>query len=402
MAVPCWRGEGWPSWLVLVLRQSILIPICFLDQMYVVRTDPIEVLVAGLHRERAAFAHLHASNVRTRRLEGSWHDRSHSVPRLKASHHLLPHLVATREAVPVPVGSAVLASAGRLDSQCFEPAYADPRQFSHTQGIQRVRLLHAKARPIPSGPPTCPGADGKSTDPQGLHQLEARGIDGCCIAEGAFGLCLDLGVSKLGGRLVSLGLVAVVTAEHQIRQAVGAPSASRQEMVDLQGAIRLTTIDALIRVLEEQVRSGFPTCQFAPLILHARDFRVLKQLRVEAHLLDLKTCEGCPARESVRPGERVANSGEQAGCQPTSGDTPVVETGCAVAQVATPATSAGLSLPDFVLMNLVPSMCHFRQKERVMNLSLFHASQGDAGSLAARIDFEGDLLQPTLLDASVA
>ena len=48
--------------------------------MNVACTDPIEVFVAGFDGERAAFAHLHASNVRARRLEGSRNDRSHSVP----------------------------------------------------------------------------------------------------------------------------------------------------------------------------------------------------------------------------------------------------------------------------------------------------------------------------------
>jgi hypothetical protein len=132
-------------------------------------------------------------------------------------------------------------------------------------------------------------------------------------------LRLDLGMAELGGRLGSLVLVAVVTAEHQIGKAVGAPSASGQEMVDLKGAVRLATIDALIRVLEEQVRSGFPTRKLALLILHARDFRVLEQLRIEAHCLDFKTREGGPSRESVRPRERVAHSGEQGGASQPAG-----------------------------------------------------------------------------------
>ncbi len=97
--------------------------------MNILRIDPIKVSVARLESKRAAFAHLHTPHMDTRWLEFGWHDRPHPVACLEAAYLLLPHLIPTREPFLRPVGSAMVASAARLDRQRFERAGPDARHI---------------------------------------------------------------------------------------------------------------------------------------------------------------------------------------------------------------------------------------------------------------------------------
>ncbi len=54
------------------LRDSIIVSVCSLDQMNILRIDPIKVSVARLESKRAAFAHLHTPHMDTRWLEFGW------------------------------------------------------------------------------------------------------------------------------------------------------------------------------------------------------------------------------------------------------------------------------------------------------------------------------------------
>ncbi len=97
--------------------------------MNILRIDPIKVSVARLESKRAAFAHLHTPHMDTRWLEFGWHDCPHPVARFEAAYLLLPHLIPTREPFLRPVGSAMVASAARLDRQRFERAGPDARHI---------------------------------------------------------------------------------------------------------------------------------------------------------------------------------------------------------------------------------------------------------------------------------
>src|SRR5712692_1886196 len=97
------------------LRDTIVIAVRSLDQLEVPRADPIQVSVARLDGERAAFAHLHAPHMDARCFEFGRDDSPHPVARFEAAYLLLSHLVAPRKSFLRPVGSAMVAPSGGLD-----------------------------------------------------------------------------------------------------------------------------------------------------------------------------------------------------------------------------------------------------------------------------------------------
>ncbi len=204
-------GEG-RSPPALALDEGVLKAISSLDQLNVLRVDPIHIAGRRPDAERLAFAHLHAPHMVARCFEFGWDDGPYPVPRPEASDLLVPHLVATRETVLVPVGPAMVASSGGLDRKRFELAPPDTRQFPDAQGIKCMGLLDSEACPVPPGPPTCPGADGQAKNAQGRDHLEPDRVDRRRVLEWACGLCLDFRMSIFSGSLVPLLLIAVVAS----------------------------------------------------------------------------------------------------------------------------------------------------------------------------------------------
>src|SRR6266849_2561457 len=247
------RREGWPPLPGNVLRDSITISVCSLDQMKVHCADPVKVFVASLDGERAALAHLHAPHMGPRCFAFARDDGPHPVARLEACDLLLPHLVASRKSFLRPVGAAMVAPSVRPDHKRFELAWPDACQIPDAQGIEGMGLLHSEPRPVPPCPPACPGTDGQAKDAQDLNELVSGGIDRRCITERHFGLLLDLRVSPLGGSLIPLLLIAAVTGQRQIRDAVGPTPAAGSDVVYFKGRLPLPTIDASVLILEKQI-----------------------------------------------------------------------------------------------------------------------------------------------------
>ncbi len=345
------------------LHHRVVIAISSLDELKVHRADPIKVSVASLDGERATSAHLHAPHMGPRCLEFGRDDGPHPVTRLEATYLLPPHLIPTREPFLRPVGSAMLAPSPGRDHQRFELARPDARQLPDAQGIEGMALLDGEPLPVPPGPPACPGADGQAEAAQGLDQLEPGRVHRRRVPEGAFGLHLHLGVAELGGGLVPFLLVAGVTGQAEIADAVGATATPGQDVIHFEGGVRLPAIGALVRVFHQQVGSGFPSGKRPLLIVGPRDLGILQQLGVEAHLLDLDPADGSPLGEPRGPGEGIAHPGEEGGREPASRDPPVGEAGRSVTQVGRPAPSPGVPLPDFVLMHLRASMADFAEKD---------------------------------------
>ncbi len=205
--------------------------------------------------------------------------------------------------------------------------------------------------------------------------------------------------------LVSFGCVAAVAGKRQIADAMGTAPRVRSDVIDLERNLRLAAVRAPVRVLEQQVGSHLPSSQLPVLVLDARDLRVLKQLGVEADLLDLDAADGGKASIAPGPGEDVAQAGEQRGRQPAIGFGPVGEAGRAVTQIGTASAPPGLALGLLTTMYSLPSMLHFGAKERMMHLSLRRLlcpHHGHAAGFATRVNFEHALLQHALLDAPVA
>jgi hypothetical protein len=156
--------EGWPPLPGNALRDTIVIAIRSLDQVEVPRPDPVNVFVARRDGERAALAHLDAPHMCSPCLEFGRDDGPHAVARLEAVYLLLPHLVPPRKPMLRPIGPAMLAPPGGGDHERFERARPDACHISDTQGIEGMGLLDCEPRPVPPGPPACPGADGHSEE----------------------------------------------------------------------------------------------------------------------------------------------------------------------------------------------------------------------------------------------
>jgi hypothetical protein len=257
-------------------------------------------------------------------------------------------------------------------------------------------LLESEPCPVPPGPPARPGTDWQPKDTQGLDQLEPCRVDRHRVLEWALGLRLHLRVAELNGSLVPFGRVTVVTAERQIRDAVGAAATAWQDVVKLKRAVGFPALGTPVRVLDEHICPGLPSGTRALLIFGAADLRVLQELGVESDALHLDAARGRPASEPVRPADGIADPGEQGGGQPAHSQPPMVEAGCPVPQVCASAASARVSLRDFVLMYLLAPVAHFAEKDGMMDGSLLrflHPGQRDACRLRSGIDFECERLE---------
>jgi hypothetical protein len=106
----------------------------------------------------------------------------------------------------------------------------------------------------------------------------------------------------------------------------------------------------------------------------------------------------------VRPGDGIANPGEQGRWKPATRNRPVVEAGRSVTQVSASAASAGVSLPDFVRMDLFAPVADLGEKDGMMDgslLRLLHAGQRDACRLRPGIDFEREWLELSVFHTPV-
>src|SRR6266702_4824357 len=216
-----------------------------------------------------------------------------------------------------------------------------------------MRFLEAEACPVPARASSRPGADGPPTTAQGLDQHQAGRINRGSIPQRTPGACLHLGMAEFVSCLVSFGCVAAVAGKRQIADAMGTAPRVRSDVIDLERNLRLAAVRAPVRVLEQQVGSHLPSSQLPVLVLDARDLRVLKQLGVEADLLDLDAADGGKASIAPGPGEDVAQAGEQRGRQPAIGFGPVGEAGRAVTQIGT------ASAPPSIALGLLASMNSF-------------------------------------------
>src|SRR2546426_12439111 len=103
-------------------------------------------------------------------------------------------------------------------------------------------LFDPKPRPVPPGPPTCPGANGQLQAAQSLDHRKARRIDSGGILERKRGFRFYLWVAPLGGGLLPLGNVAGVAAQRQVRHPVRAAPTARPDVVEFKGGVGASAI----------------------------------------------------------------------------------------------------------------------------------------------------------------
>src|SRR5260370_12015540 len=97
-----------------------------------------------------------------------------------------------------------------------------------------------------------------------------------------------------------------MASESQVADAIGTAPRARSDVIDLERTICLATVSTPILVLEQQVGPHFPSSKLPLLVLDALDLRVLKQLGVEAHPLDLDAPHSDPSPTPPRPRDDVA------------------------------------------------------------------------------------------------
>jgi len=392
------RGAEAPACLS---SKSVLIAICSLHHLTVRRSNPIN----GADAERSTFAHAKTSQVGSCCLEGLRHDRPHPVSCLKATDAFLTHQVAHWEAVLVPVRAAVLSAAGGGDAERFQPARRNGRHLTYAQGVEGMRLLDAEPGTIPAGPPARPRADGKPADPQDLDQLEARRIDGRCILERVLRLGLYFRVAPFDSRLVPFGLIAHMAGQTEIVDPIRPAPASGPDVVQFERTVRLAAVGAPIRILDEQISARFPASKGTLLVVRARNFRMLEQVRVEADLLHFDAAHRCEASTPLRPGVHIADARKQRRRQPALGEATVVETGSAISEIGASAAATGVPLGLFGLVNLVSSVGDLSEEDGMMGFPGFrflHTSHHDAGRFGARVDLEREGLERRVIHTSVA
>ena len=398
-------GEGrGPLPSLPMLRGGILIAIGALDQVTIFGIDPLNLPLVGLDIEEAALAYLHPSDMDAHGLERGRHHRSDAVARLEPPHLLVPHQIATREPVLVPVRAAMAPPTCCHDGERFELARPNSRKLSYTQSVEGVRLLDPEPCPVPPRAPAAPGADGHPEDTQGLHQFVSGCVDRCCIFEGSLGLVLHLRMPPFGSGLVPFGLVALLTTQTQVRDPIQSAPAPGPDVVELERRVGLPTIGAAIHILAEQIGTDFPSGQRAVLVCNPLNFRMLQQLGVEADALHFNAREWCPTGEAGCPADHVADTREQGGRQPAPLAPPVQKAGSAMPQIGASASASGVGLLLFGPMHLLSPMADLREQDSRVDFSLLsflYPGQRHAAGPAARIDFERQRLQRAVLHAPV-
>ncbi len=384
----------------LLSCHCVVEPICSLK-------DPTKARWNALHLPHAklpAGAHRDASGMRAAGGEPCRHDRSHPVARLDAPHLLVAHEIAAREATLVHVGATVASPTHRRDRHRLEPTRIHPCQFSHAEGIQRMRFGEVAARPVPARASPAPAANGYPQFLKLAHQREARRVDGGGIPERGFGLRLHLRVAELGRRPVPFGAVAVMAGQHEVGHPVGAASAAGQLVVELKGHVPLPAVHAAVLVFFQQIGPRFPAGTLTPLVLQTADLRVLQQLRIEFHPFHLDALERYPPAKAPRPTQHVADPGGQRGREPPRWAPAVVETRWSVAQVGAATAAAIARALEHGLVHFRSPVAHLTEMQRVMERALCRCllpRNGHARGLAARIDLERHRLQRALFDPTI-
>jgi hypothetical protein len=171
-----------------------------------------------------------------------------------------------------------------------------------------MRFLDAELITVPACAPSTPRSKREIFFVQYFNQSEPGCIDRCRIAQRSLGLDCHVWVSKFSGGPVSLGAITVMATEHEVGDAIRSTTAPGRLMVEFKWFVTTAAIHALMMEFLQQIRSDFPTRQFASLVLDARYLWILHQCHIKLDLLHLDPADGNPSAIATNPGENVANA----------------------------------------------------------------------------------------------
>lgn len=147
-----------------------------------------------------------------------------------------------------------------------------------------------------------------------VDQSPSARIDGCGIFKRRFRLRLNalepigFAFQKFSNRSAALVLIARLTGQGQIRDAVAAACGARLDMFDLQRHVVLPAIGTGAMPFLQQIFPDFIACEFALLILNATDFRVDHRLQIELDEFNRRLRDRASRRQPVNDGLGIDDS----------------------------------------------------------------------------------------------
>lgn len=139
---------------------------------------------------------------------------------------------------------------------------------------------------------------------------------------------------KLFGGLVPFRLIAGVTGQHEVGDAVASSPAPREQMVNLEALARLTAVGAAMLPFGEQVLAHFHPFPRALLIGQPHQHWISEQGCVELHQLQIERTNGTPAPKALDPGQHIGEAALQGGREPPGIPASVLISGLPIARVA--------------------------------------------------------------------
>ena len=292
--------------------------------------------VVAVHDKRRTEAQLDAPDMDALGFP-TWNSSTHNVAGLPRR-PVVPKLFGARlmpDRKPAGIRPALLPGAmpRGADVEWSDGSNQQPirRGRSHTGRIQPVAFGQTAPRAIVLCAPA--GAD-LHGHPRGLQppiQRPARAVDRRRVLQRLFRQRLKPGKPELRRRLRVLALVAGTAREREVAHAVGATAAARRQVFDLQWYIRHATVGAAAPPLVEQILAHFVARQFALLVVHTADFRVLHEVRIKLDHLDADRADRCPPSQPLNPRQRGQHPMVEARGYPTVRTPPIAEARLSVA-----------------------------------------------------------------------
>ena len=325
------------------------------------------------------------------------------IPGLKALDLLCPFGFGAGKAKLVDVAFLSVPMPGCCNQEGNDASHFEAGRGAraHTGRVNPVRFRQGSLCAVELGQPTRPTFDRQPHRFQSLIQGPSSAIDRSGILE--WGLCLSQKTcqhirfvgQKDANILAPLGLVTGIASQAQVADSICPPIGFRLDMLNLKRYSLGPTVTTGSIPLFQEVCSNFRAKERAVLVLHPADLWILHLVLVEFDEFQADGPDGAQAQQPPDPGQDVGHPAFQRGRKPPGFPSSIVEPGFSVAGF--PLSSAPTNGPSLVqcLFDNLPSMGQFCGEN---NLSCRLIEQGDARSLAARIDLEPEGGQHRFVD----
>ena len=139
---------------------------------------------------------------------------------------------------------------------------------------------------------------------------------------------------ELFNEVRSLRVIARLAGERQVADPMGSTPRAAEDVFHFERNVGRPAVGAGPPPFFEQVLAHLITREFALLVLHPFDLRVLHEVHIKLHHLHADCFEGAGTQQAARPGERVGDAAFQGRREPALPSRSILEAGCAVARFA--------------------------------------------------------------------